>query len=453
MSRTPRSMLVRSIGYLTALTGALVTGVIVASLSTVLSPALPLGLAAGYVTATLIYTHVLVTSARPLDEGEPADRAILDAAERTAARLGLEAPRVLQTSAGGRLLNAFATDLVLGPPAIILTDRTALLVRRGAISPASLVGVISHELAHLANGDSIPRAFLSTCAVATRVAAGGAVLLLPFEEPRAYLLGDPGRLAMALCAPFFLSLIAGALERAGERRADRVAASLEGTADLGGFLRHARDERDITGALREGGLDPSEAASRIAAGRRELLARVERLNAHAIAAYHPVGAAPMTPPPIPADADPIARRLALAARLRALTEEVDVRIAERVNREIERTMGTTRRLLAAAGYRSLATELVDPAAAAGVTPRLDPSRRAVEHELSDLEAEAWRIAALARALRRLERRAGAALRPFPTRMVGHLVRGTRFAIRLWLGRLSMNRSHPPLDERLAALEQ
>jgi Zn-dependent protease with chaperone function len=38
------------------------------------------------------------------------------------------------------------------------------------------------------------------------------------------------------------------------------------------------------------------------------------------------------------------------------------------------------------------------------------------------------------------------------RTYSRMKRGGRFLIRLWLGRLSMNRSHPPLDERLAALD-
>lgn len=451
MTRSPRSLFVRLVGYAAAFAGALVTGSVVSLLAPVVPPAIPLGVAAGYVTATLIYTHVLVTTARPLDEGEPADRAILDAAERTAGRLRLESPRVLQTSAGGRLLNAFATDLVLGAPAIVLTDRTALLVRRGSISPAALVGVISHELAHLATGDSIPRAFLSASAVATRIAAAAAVLLLPFEGPREELLGDPLRFLFILVAPVFLSLLGGSLERAGERRADEVAASLEGMADLGGFLRHARDERAVVSGIRGGRLTPAEIAARISAGRRELIERIGRLNGHAVAAYHPVGAAPSTPPPLPADADPVTRRLALAARLRALAEEVDVRIAERVNREITRAMTITRRTLVASGYRDLAESLIDPVHAA-LAPRLDPSRRAVEHELSDLEAEAWRIGALARALRRLERRALAAHQAPLVRVYSAAKRGGRFLIRLWLGKLSMNRTHPPLDERLAALD-
>jgi hypothetical protein len=284
-----------------------------------------------------------------------------------------------------------------------------------------------------------------------RIAAAAAVLLLPFEGPREVLLGEPLRLTFVLLAPMLLSLLAGSLERAGERRADEVAASLEGIADLGGFLRQARDERDISGGFRGGQLAPGEAAARINAGRRELVERIERLNGHAVAAYHPVGAAPSTPPEIPADADPATRRLALAARLRALAEEVDVRIAERVNREITRAMTITRRTLVASGYRDLADSLIDPVQVS-LTPRLDPSRRAVEHELSDLEAEAWRIGALSRALRRLERRTLAAHRPPLLRAYSAATRGGRFLIRLWLGKLSMNRTHPPLDERLAALD-
>jgi Zn-dependent protease with chaperone function len=450
MNRSPRSLLVRLIGYAAAFDGALITGSVIAVLAPIVPPAIPLGVAAGYVTATLIYTHVLVTTSRPLDEGEPADRVILDAAERTATRLGLEPPRVLQTSAGGGLLNAFATDLVFGPPAIVLTDRTALLVRRGTVSPAALAGVISHELAHLAAGDSLPRAFLSACAVAARIAAVCAVLLLPFEAPRDLLLGSPGQFVLILLAPFFLSLLANALERAGERRADRVAASLEGASDLGGFLRQARDERSVATALRPTELNPSDATALVLSSRRELAERINRLNSCAVAAYHPVGAAASAPVP-PVSTDPVSRRLALAARLRALAEEVDVRIAERVNREIARTMALTRRTLISTGYRDLAETLVNPALTL-LAPRVQPSRRSVEHELSDLEAEAWRIGVFARSLRRLERRASAASRSPMGRAWSGSKHGVRLIIRAWLGRLSMNRTHPPLDERLSALD-
>jgi Zn-dependent protease with chaperone function len=451
MTRALRSPLVRLIGYAAAFDGALAAGLVLAALAPIIPPALPVGVAAGYIAATLIYTHVLVATARPLDEGEPADRAILDAAARTAARLGLETPRVLQTSAGGGLLNAFATDLVLGPPAIVLTDRTALLTRRGAISPAALVGVISHELAHLAAGDSIPRGLLAAASAAVRVAAAGTLLLLPLASTREAIADSPARLAVALLAPLGFALLGSALERAGERRADEVARSLAGQADLGGFLRTALDERDEIATLRAPVTSPTEAAARIAQGRRRLAERIERINALAVSAHHPVGAAPAAPALIPS-ADPAARRLELAARLRALVEEVDARVAERVNRDVTRSVGAARRGLAAAGYRELASRLNDPTSRPG-DPRPDPSRRAVEHLLNDLEAEAWQITALARSLRRLERAAGVELQTPLDRILGRIRRIARQSVRLWLGRLAMNRTHPPLDERLTSLER
>ena len=282
------------------------------------------------------------------------------------------------------------------------------------------------------------------------MAAACAVLLLPFAGPRDFLLGSVGQFALVLFAPFFLSLLAGALERAGERRADRVAASLDGASDLGGFLRQARDERAVATSLRVEDLNPSDAAALVLAGRRELVERIGRLNACVVAAYHPVGSA-ASAPALPVSSDPAARRLALAARLRALAEEVDVRIAERVNREIARTMTVTRRTLTAAGYRDLAATLVDPSLTLQ-PPRLEPSRRSVEHELSDLEAEAWRIGVFARSLRRLERRATAASQSKVARAWTGSKRIVRLMIRAWLGRLSMNRTHPPLDERLNALD-
>jgi Zn-dependent protease with chaperone function len=438
MRRTLRSLTLRLIGYAAALDGALVAGLVIAFLSPVVPAWFPIVCGLLYAAATLIYTEILVSTSRPLDESEPADRVILEAAERTAARLGLPTPRILQTPAVGGILNAFATDLVVGPPAIILTDRTALLARRGAISPASLAGVISHELAHLSAGDSIPRGLLSVQAVAVRIAAGLGIIALIFPGPRELLLADPTRLALALTAPLLFSLLAGAFERAGERRADEVARSLKGLADFGGFLRAAREERDEIAVLRRTPATPLEAMERIVEGHRALEARIARMNEIAVAAYHPIGAPPEPAQPIAPDLDPTARRLALAARLRALTEEVDYRIAGRVNRELLRTLDTTRRTIALLGYEAEATSLIDPSMIRGAH-RPDPTRRAVEHLLSDLEAESYRVSVLARALRHYERANGAERMSLSSRVQRTALRFGLRLVRLWLGRLSVNR--------------
>lgn len=451
MRRTRRSLTLRLVGYAAALDGALVAALVIAYLAPVIPIWFPVIAGLLYAAATLVYTEILVSTARPLDESEPADRVILEAAERTAERLGLPTPRILQTPAVGGILNAFATDLVVGAPAIILTDRTALLARRGAISPASLAGVISHELAHLSAGDSIPRGLLSVQAVAVRVAAGFGIIALVFPATRDALLADPTRLALALTAPLLFSLLSGAFERAGERRADEVARSLKGLADFGGFLRAAREERDEIAALRRKPATPLEAMERIVEGHRALEARIARMSELAVATYHPVGAPPAPAPTVGADLDPTARRLALAARLRALTEEVDYRIAGRVNRELLRALDGTRRTLALLHFEAEARALVDPTTLRGAH-RPDPSRRAVEHLLSDIEAEAYRISVLARALRRYERAHGADRVSLPTRLQRAAMKTGLRIVRLWLGRLSVNRTHPPLEERLASLD-
>lgn len=124
-----------------------------------------------------------------------------------------------------RMLNAFATGQ-RDDAAIVLSDG---LLRR--LERRELIGVLAHELAHVANGDIRVMAFADTLSRITGVLAlvGQALLVLSLPALLLGLTTPPlGALLVLLAAPTLSALAQLALSRNREYEADRSAAELSG---------------------------------------------------------------------------------------------------------------------------------------------------------------------------------------------------------------------------------
>jgi heat shock protein HtpX len=160
--------------------------------------------------------------ARPLSPQEaPSLYRVLDT---LAARAGLERlPRLYYLPS--RMMNAFATGR-RDDAAIVLSDG---LLRR--LERQELIGVLAHELAHVANGDIQVMAFADTLSRITGVLALIGQVLLVLSLPLLILgLETPplGALLVLLGGPTLSALAQLALSRNREFEADRSAAELTG---------------------------------------------------------------------------------------------------------------------------------------------------------------------------------------------------------------------------------
>lgn len=144
--------------------------------------------------------------------------------EALAARAGLERlPRLYYLPS--RLMNAFATGR-RDDAAIVLS---AGLLRR--LERRELIGVLAHELAHVANGDIQVMTFADTLSRITGLLALLGQILLILSIPSLLLgLATPPLLALLvlLAAPTLSALAQLALSRNREYEADRSAAELSG---------------------------------------------------------------------------------------------------------------------------------------------------------------------------------------------------------------------------------
>lgn len=144
--------------------------------------------------------------------------------EALAARAGLERlPRLYYLPS--RLMNAFATGR-RDDAAIVLSDG---LLRR--LERRELIGVLAHELAHVANGDIQVMTFADTLSRITSVLALLGQILLLLSIPALLLgLATPPLLALLvlLAAPTLSALVQLALSRNREYEADRSAVELSG---------------------------------------------------------------------------------------------------------------------------------------------------------------------------------------------------------------------------------
>ncbi len=141
-----------------------------------------------------------------------------------ATRAGLERlPRLYYLPS--RLMNAFATGR-RDDAAIVLSDG---LLRR--LERRELIGVLAHELAHVANGDIQVMTFADTLSRITSLLALLGQILLLLSIPALLLgLATPPLLALLvlLAAPTLSALVQLALSRNREYEADRSAAELSG---------------------------------------------------------------------------------------------------------------------------------------------------------------------------------------------------------------------------------
>jgi heat shock protein HtpX len=144
--------------------------------------------------------------------------------EALTVRAGLErSPRLYYLPS--RMMNAFATGRQ-GDAAIVLSDG---LLRR--LGQRELIGVLAHELAHVANGDIQVMAFADTLSRITGVLALIGQVLLVLSLPLLIMgLETPplGALLVLLAAPTLSALAQLALSRNREFEADRSAAELSG---------------------------------------------------------------------------------------------------------------------------------------------------------------------------------------------------------------------------------
>ncbi len=144
--------------------------------------------------------------------------------EALAERAGLERlPRLYYLPS--RLMNAFATGR-RDDAAIVLSDG---LLRR--LERRELIGVLAHELAHVANGDIQVMTFADTLSRITSLLALLGQILLLLSIPALLLgLATPPLLALLvlLAAPTLSALVQLALSRNREYEADRSAAELSG---------------------------------------------------------------------------------------------------------------------------------------------------------------------------------------------------------------------------------
>lgn len=144
--------------------------------------------------------------------------------EGLAARAGLERlPRLYYLPS--RMMNAFATGH-REDAAILLSDG---LLRR--LERRELIGVLAHELAHVANGDIQLMTFADTLSRITGILALIGQVLLLFSIPALLLgLATPPLMALLVLigAPTLSALAQLALSRNREFEADRSAAELSG---------------------------------------------------------------------------------------------------------------------------------------------------------------------------------------------------------------------------------
>lgn len=168
-----------------------------------------------------------MTGAAPLIRAEAP--ALYAATERLAAQAGIPTPGLYLVP--DPQPNAFATGRT--------PERGVVALNQGLLdllSPTEVEGVIAHEIAHIANRDTL------TMTVAASLA--GAVMTLVNLVQWGAMFGfsdednSPGLLVAALVAPLAATLIQLAVSRAREHEADASAAAYTGTA------------RGLIGALR-----------------------------------------------------------------------------------------------------------------------------------------------------------------------------------------------------------
>jgi heat shock protein HtpX len=137
-----------------------------------------------------------------------------------AGRAGLPTPRVYLIS--NPQPNAFATGRDPQHAAVAVT--TGLLEQ---LSRDELAGVISHELAHVKNRDTLTMTITATLAGAISMLANFALFF--GGRDRNNPLGPIGTIAMVVLAPLAAMLVQMAISRTREYAADRMGAFISGT--------------------------------------------------------------------------------------------------------------------------------------------------------------------------------------------------------------------------------
>lgn len=184
--------------------------------------------------------------ARPLAETEAPDLARV--VRLLAARAGLPAaPRLYRLPS--RMMNAFSTGA--GPEAVLcLTD--GLIARMPA---RELIGVLAHEIAHVAHGDIRVMALADMVSRMTAIMSMIGILLVLFHLP-AVIAGHESlplaSVAALVVAPTLGTLLQLALSRAREFDADLGAAEL--TGDPEGLARALARLEQVQGRMWEAAL-------------------------------------------------------------------------------------------------------------------------------------------------------------------------------------------------------
>lgn len=165
--------------------------------------------------------------AQTLDRSDAPD--LYETVDRLRRKAGLPMPTL--AIAPSRQPNAFATGRSPERAVVCVTEGLLPVVNR-----EQLEGIIAHELAHIRNRDMLIGTVAATMSAAIVMLARMAFFFGGSRDRSP--LGAVGALLMLILAPLAAMLIQMAISRAGEYRADRMAAEISGRPRaLAGALR------------------------------------------------------------------------------------------------------------------------------------------------------------------------------------------------------------------------
>ncbi|HEY7522044.1 MAG TPA: M48 family metalloprotease [Candidatus Limnocylindrales bacterium] len=250
----------------------------VLALAPIVDPGLIILVTFGFLVAGAIGARTYLLHHPSLDPDRPSTAVLVAMIDELARRTGAPIPRVaLDDSRLGRAVaNVGAVEMGPRSESILVTEQLVADLEAGRFDPASLRGVILHELGHLALDHSYLRLWTSVGERLIRLGAAVAIIDLVLDPGARRALAAMPELAVAIAlGPLVVSSVLGVLQRAQETQADAFAVRHAAGRELIAFLHWM--SIDLAPLLR---LDRS-GVPRDREQRRELRLGIERLVAEA----------------------------------------------------------------------------------------------------------------------------------------------------------------------------
>jgi len=209
------------------------------ALAAIVDPSLVIFATTTFIGLSVGTARAYLGNHQPLDTGRPSTAALRALVDELAVRAGTSRPRLAMddSTVGRAYANVAAVEMGPRSETILVTEQLVADLDAGRFDPASLRGVVLHELGHLAHNHSYLRLWTGIGERLVRIAAMASLVSVAFfDSSRDALIEDPGLAVLIAAGPLGVASLLGILNRAQETQADAFAVHHAAGRELIAFL-------------------------------------------------------------------------------------------------------------------------------------------------------------------------------------------------------------------------